>query len=330
MAALSVLNPTLLDLAKAQDPNGSIAAVAEILNETNEILDDMTWMEGNLITGNRSTTRTGMPDPTWRQMYGFVQPSKGTTSQVTDNCGMLEAYSEVDHALANLNNNSAQWRLLEDRIHIESMNQEIVDTLFYGNEGTEPEAFTGLSPRYNSLSAANAENIIAGGSVDTDNGSIWLICWSPMTIHGIVPKGSQAGLQIEDLGRDTATDGSGGLMQVLRSHYRWDAGLTVRDWRYAVRICNIDKSLLVKDAASGADLPDLMFRAMNLIPNLAMGRPAFYMSRDMKTMLGRQTANLTKASTLMTDMVGGKLVTRFHGIPVRRADALASNEALVS
>src|SRR5688572_419843 len=99
MATLAVTNPTLLDLAKASDPDGKIASVVEILNETNEILPDMSWVEGNLVTGHRTTIRTGIPAPTWRKMYGGVQPNKGTTAQVTDNCGMLEAYAEVDKAL---------------------------------------------------------------------------------------------------------------------------------------------------------------------------------------------------------------------------------------
>ena len=136
----------------------------------------------------------------------------------------------------------------------------------------------------------------------------------------------------EDKGQVTIedVDGSGGRMEAYRSHYRWDAGLSVRDWRYVVRIPNIDKSLLVKDAASGADLPDLMYQAMRRVPNLSAGRPAFYMSRDMLTFLGRQTANLTSGSTLTMENVGGKFVESFHGVPVRRVDALSADEALVS
>ena len=57
MATLSIQNPTLLDLAKVTDPDGSIAAVIEILNETNEVLDEMSWIEGNLPTGHRPTQR---------------------------------------------------------------------------------------------------------------------------------------------------------------------------------------------------------------------------------------------------------------------------------
>lgn len=337
MATLSAVNPTLLDLARRLDPNGKIAMVAEILNQTNEILMDMSWVEGNLPTGHRTTIRSGIPTPTWRKLYGGVQPAKSTTVQVTDTTGMLEAYAEVDKALADLNGNTAAFRLSEDRPHIEGMNQEIAQTLFYGNEGTEPEAFTGLSPRYNSLSASNAENIINAAGVGADNASIWLVVWGPNTCHGIIPKGSTAGLQVNDKGQITieSVDGAGGRMEAYRTHYRWDAGLTIRDWRYAVRIANIDKSDLsvVYNAgafATGAHLPNLMFQAMNLIPNLSGGRPVFYCSRDILTKIRQQSAAAVQNASLDVQMVGGVMVTSFHGIPIRRVDALAANEAVVS
>ena len=119
MTTLAVTHPTLLDLAKRTDPDGNIADIVEILNQTNEVLDDMVWLEGNLTTGHRTTIRTGLPAPTWRKMYGGVQPTKSTTAQITDNTGMLEAYAEVDKALADLNGNTAAWRLSEETQHIE-------------------------------------------------------------------------------------------------------------------------------------------------------------------------------------------------------------------
>lgn len=330
MATLAVTHPTLLDLAKQLDPNGTAADVVEILNETNEILDDMAWIEGNLITGNRTTIRTGLPAPTWRKMYGGVQPSKGQTAQITDNTGMLEAYAEVDKALADLNGNKASWRMNEDRAHIEGISQEIADTLFYGNEATVPEKFTGFGPRYNSLSAANAENIIDAGGTGTDNTSIWLVVWGP-AVHGIVPKGSKAGMQTEDLGRVTIenVDGSGGRMEAYRTHYRFDAGLTLRDWRYVVRICNIDKSLLIKDISTGADISDLMVQAIEQVPNINGGRPVFYVSRRIRAMLRRQQINAIKNSTLTIEQMSGKKVLAFDGIPVKRVDAISADEARV-
>ncbi len=332
MATLSVVNPTLADLAKVTDPDGSIADVVEILNATNEILTDMSWMEGNLTTGHRSSIRSGLPTPTWRKLYGGVQPTKSRAVQVTDNCGMMEDYAEVDAALVGMAGDPAAFRLQEDRPHIEGMNQEFASTLFYGDESTAPEEFTGLAPRYNSTSAANGDNIIDGAGSGSDNASIWLICWSPQTIHGIIPKGSKAGIQQRDLGEVTIedADGSNGRMQAFRTHYRWDVGLTVRDWRYAVRIANIDRSALVITAASGADLNDLMHQAWTELPSTAAGRCAWYMDKSILSMLRRQTANAVSSSTLSVDMVGGTMQTSWGGIPIRRCDALRPDEATVS
>ena len=331
MATLADTHPTLMDLAKRTDPDGRIASIVEILNQVNEINMDMVWMEGNLVTGNRTTIRSGLPAPTWRKMYGGVQPNKSRTVQVTDNCGMLEAYGEVDKALADLNGNTAAFRLSEDRPHVEGIMEEIANTVFYGNEGTTPEAFTGLSPRFNSLSAANADNVISGGGVGTDNATIWLCVWGPNTGHGIVPKGSTAGLQMEDKGQVTIenVDGAGGRMEAYRSHYRMDAGLTIRDWRYFVRICNIDRSALTVDAATGANLPNLMFQAMDRIPSMSMGRSAFYMDRGIITKLRQQSASAIKSSSLTVEQVGGIPVTSFQGVPLRRVDVLSPDEALV-
>lgn len=331
MATLAVTNPTLLDLAKSQDPDGKIATIIEILNQTNEILADMSWIEGNLPTGHRSTIRAGLPTATWRRLYEGVQPTKSTKVQVDDTTGMLEAYAEIDKALADLNGNTSAFRLTEDRAHLEGMNQQMAEKLFFG-DSTEPESFIGLAPRFNDLSAANADNIIVGGSADTDNRSIWLVVWGDMTCHGIVPKGSSAGFQMNDKGQVTIedVDGNGGRMEAYRTHYRWDAGLVVKDWRFIVRIANIDKSLLTTDAATGANLPELMFQAIDLVPNMAMGRPVFYMSRDIRTFVRQQSANLTSQSTLVTQNVGGVPVTDFQGVPLRRVDALAIDEALVT
>jgi len=332
MATLSVKNPTLADLAKVMDPDGSIADVVEILNQTNEILMDMTWIEGNLTTGHRSTIRSGLPTPTWRKLYGGVQPTKSRAVQVTDNCGMLEDYAEVDKALVDMAGDPAAFRLQEDRPHIEGMNQEMAATLFYGDEATAPEEFTGLAPRFNSLSAENGDNIISGGGSGSDNASIWLICWSPNTVHGIVPKGSTAGIQQRDLGEVTIenADGSNGRMQAYRTHYRWDAGLCVRDWRYVVRIANIDRSLLTNDISTGADLNDLMHKALTEIPNPSFGRCVWYMDKQVLGFLRRQTANAVANSTLTTEMVGGTMQTSWGGYPIRRVDALRTNEATVS
>jgi hypothetical protein len=292
----------------------------------------MVWMEGNLPTGHRTTIRSGLPTPTWRKLYGGVQPAKSRTVQVTDTCGMLEAYAEVDKALADLNGNTAAFRLSEDRAHIEGMNIEFASSLFYASEATAPEEITGFAPRFNSLAAENAQNIIQNASIDgSDNASMYLICWGSNTVHGIYPKGSVGGLQMSDKGQVTIenVDGSGGRMEAYRTHYRWDCGLSVRDWRYVVRI-QYDQEDLKGDAASGPKLIDLMTQALDAPPNLTAGRPAFYMNRRARSFLRRQMLEKIAGSTLTMEQIGGKMVMMFAGIPVRRCDALLNTETAVA
>ncbi|MCA7962506.1 hypothetical protein LGM54_06010 [Burkholderia cenocepacia] len=329
MATLATTNPTLADIAKGLDPDGSVAQTVEILNQTNEILADATFIEGNLPTGHRTSIRTGLPQPTWRKLYGGVQPTKSTKVQVTDNCGMLEDYAEVDKALADLNGNTMSFRLSEDKAHIEGINQEVAQTLIYGNEGTAPAEFTGLSSRYNSLSAQDADNIIDGTGTGSDNTSIWLVVWGPQTAHMIYPKGSKAGLSVTDKGQVTVenADGAGGRMEAYRTHYKWDVGFSLRDWRYVARVCNIDVSDL-GTVANTKNLITWMIMASERIPAFGLGRAAWYVNRTVREKL--RLGIIEKISNNLTwETVAGQRVMMFDGIPVRRTDAILNTESRV-
>lgn len=331
MTTLSTRNPTLSDVTNRLKSDGSIDTdIVELLSETNEILEDATFIEANGFTEHKTTVRSGLPSGTWRQLNYGVQPEKSRTVPIKDSMGMLETYAEIDKALADLNNNSASWRLSEDAAFIEGISQTLSTTLFYGDTGYDPEKFMGLHARYNSLSAENAINIIdAGGTDPADNTSIWLVVWGPNTAHMIYPKGSKAGLVSRDLGEDTIIDAAGGRYQGYRTHYKWDTGFTLRDWRYVVRIANIDMSTLTKNAASGADLVDLMTQAIELIPSLGKGRPCFYVGRKIRSFLRRQIASKIGNSTLTLENIAGKHVVTFDGIPVRRSDSILTTEARI-
>lgn len=328
MATLAANVLTLADWAKRLDPDGKTPQIVELLSQTNEILADMLFAEGNLPTGHRTTVRTGLPTVAWRLLNQGVQPSKSTTAQVDEACGMLEAWSEVDVELAKLNGNTAAFRLSEGQAFVEAMNQEMASTLFYGNQGTAPEEFTGLAPRYSSLSAANGQNIVAGGGSGSDNTSIWLVCWGSNSVHGIFPKGSKAGLEHKDHGEvtvETTAGIAGTRMRAYQDQWMWKCGVALRDWRYAVRIPNIDIS------ADNADLIDLMIKAIHRIPNLGMGKCAFYMNRTMAQRLDLlRKADVSSGGGISYDNVDGKMVYSFRGIPIRKCDALLENEATVS
>jgi hypothetical protein len=318
---------TLNDIAKAMDPNGQIARVIELLSENNEILMDMPFMEGNLPTGHRSTVRTGIPTATWRKLNYGVAPTKGTTKQVDDVCGLLETYVEADKDLVKLNGNKEQYMLTQFKAHMEGIHQGLANALFYGDSSTDPEKIMGFGPRYNLTSAENGSKILnCGGSSNLT--SIWLIGWGDTTVNGIYPKASSAGLSFEDLGQETKSDSNGLLHQVYRSHFQWKVGLAVPDWRYVVRIANIDTSLLVKDAATGADLIDKMTQALELI-HAPTNKMSFYCNRTIRSFLRRQIQNKTNYQ-LTLDTVAGKKVLSFGEAPVRRVDQIVNTETAIS
>ncbi len=326
MAVKGLTALTLADWGKRVDPNGKVDKIIELLGQTNPILQDMPFVEGNLPTGHRTTIRTGLPAATWRLLNYGVPQGKSTTAQVTDTVGMLETYAEVDKSLADLNGNTAEFRLSEDRAFIEGMNQQMAQTLFYGDTSVNPQQFMGLSSRYSSKSAGNGQNIIDAGGTCTDNTSIWLVVWGENTVHGIFPKGQKAGLQHQDLGEQTLIDANGGKYQGYRTHYKWDNGLALRDWRYVVRIANIDVSDL--SGGSAANIVKLMVAALHRIPNRGMGKPVFYMNRTIAQALDLQS--LDKASlALSVKETEGEFWTTFRGIPIRETDAILETESRV-
>lgn len=321
---------TLADLAKRLDPDDHVARIIELLAQTNEILDDMTWMEGNLLTGHRTTVRTGLPAVAWRLLNGGTIPTKSHTAQIDEACGMLDAWSQVDKVLAELGGNPGAVRLSEARAFLEGMNQEMASTLFYGTAAS-PEEFVGLAPRYSSSTAGNGDNVVKAGGSGADNTSIWLIAWDSETISGIYPQGSKAGIGHEDLGVETVENAggvTGALMRAYRDHWMWNAGIALKDWRYVVRICNID----VSDLAGGSppDIIKFMADAEEIIPN-NLGRRAFYMNRYVRRFLRHQTnTKVTSGGGVTYENIGGRRVAFFGQTPIRVSDALLNTEALVS
>jgi hypothetical protein len=330
MATLSTGALTLLDWAKRRDPDGKTAKIVEMLAQTNQMLDDMVWKEGNLPTGHRVTIRTGLPTVYWRLLNQGVPPSKSTTAQVDEGLGMLEAWSEVDKDLAILNGDADAFRLSEAKSFLEAMNQEVQQTLLYGNAGLAPEEFTGLATRYSSLSAGNADNIIDAGGTGSDNTSIWLVAWGEETAHGIFPKGSKAGLIHEDYGETTieVTAGiAGNRMRALQERYQWKPGIVVKDWRYVVRVANIDVSDLA--LATPPDLIAFMEAADEVIPN-ELGRRVFYVNRRVSRYLRKQVrVSVGNGGGITFENFAGKRVMMFDDVPIRRVDQILTTESRV-
>ena len=346
MATIAAQSLTLMDWARRRGADDKISMIVELLSQTNEIFLDMRIKEGNLVTGNKTTVRTGLPDGTWRMMYQGILPSKSTTAEITDAAGNLEASSEVDVDLANLNGDANALRASEVPAFLEGLTQTMATTIFYGSQATNPERFTGLTPRYNTVNVANAQsasNVIDGGGTGNTNTSIWIVTWGDMTAHGFFPKGSTVGLQHRDKGEQLKRNADNSSYWVYMDWYKWQMGLTVKDWRYVVRIANIDVALLKTGTA--ANLINLLILGFYRMPttkssmsavqtsdapsiNAAMGQTVIYCNRDIRVWLDLQAMN--KSNVLLSQgEFQGMVVTMFRGVPIRTCDAILSNEARV-
>jgi hypothetical protein len=346
MATLGTTALTYADWAKRVDDGYKIASIVELLSQTNEILSDMLVLEGNLPTGHKTTVRTGLPQATWRLLNYGVPNGKSTTAQIIDTCGNLEAFAQVDKDIADLNGNSSAFRLSETRAFLEGMNQQFATTLIYGNVGVNPERFHGLAPRYNSVLAATsatAANVVDMGGTGSTNTSLWIVTWGADTTHGIFPKGKTTGLKHEDMGVWPVQDINSNTYLAYRDHYKWECGLSVRDWRYNARLANIDVTLL--NGGSAANLINGIVRALYRLPTTSsgvaavqtsdapgvqgsMGRTVIYFNRVVRTYLDLQAMNKTNVMLSIGEF-NGQVITSFRGIPIRTCDAILNTESRI-
>ncbi len=336
MATLANNVLTLNDWAKRRDPDGKTSMIVEALSESNMVLEDMMFKEGNLPTGERVTIRTGLPDVYYRMMNEGIPKSKSTTAQITENAAELTALSEIDKSTADLEGNVNEFRLSESMAFLEAMSQKQAETLFYGS-AANPEEYVGLANRYGDLSANNAQNILDAGGTGSDNSSIWLVSWGSQTVHGVFPKGSTAGIQHTDHGEDWAFDASNNRFRAYIDNYEWKNGLVVKDWRYAVRVANIDISDLValtgtQDITAATSIIKLMSRSVDRLPSQT-GNMAFYVNRTVAShlrIIGLEKSNSAVTVEPALNQFGENImVTRFLGIPVRLVDQLTETEARV-
>lgn len=341
MAVRNATVPSFMDVMNQMDPGGGLAEIAEILTQTNEGNDDMSWVEGNLVTGDRHTVRTKKPDVAFRRLNEGTPRSKGGTSQVEEATAILVGKHQIDRDLAILSGNIGKYRASEGVTFLEAMNDKLWQTVFYGNAIADDKAFHGLANRFNSLGSSQ---VINGGGVGADNRSIWLIVWAPNKVTGLYPKGTKGGLMHMDTTAnrnigpdgfpigDELLDADGNPYLGYTDHWQWNCGLKVKDPRYVVRAANIDFSDLKMDRTTGADIADLMVQMLGRVQSLNGGNAAFYMSRDLENMLDRQASNDSRAFLGFSRASFGRPGVdslAFRGVPIRRMDVLNVNEAAV-
>ena len=118
-------------------------------------------------------------------------------------------------------------------------------------------------------------------------------------------------------------------MKAFVDRWQWKAGLAVRDWRYVVRMANIDIGNLTNDTTgSTVKLIEYMSRAIDRLPGVGGVKPAFYMPRGVYSMLKIQAMNKSINSLSLTQGLN-QFDLSFEGIPIRKTDALLTTEPVL-
>jgi hypothetical protein len=322
--------PTLLDAARLKDPDGKQAKVIALLQGRNALLEDAVAVECNRDTGYQWTVDTELPSVEWRPVNAGVAPSKGTSSQMVETCGLLETSSQVDIELLKLGNNEQVIRFDQARKHLTAMNRELERALVYESQKDHPERLTGFIPRYTSLSQNWHEQIISSqiSHSGSDGTSVIAVCWGPDSCHLIYPKGTVGGVEHKDMGEQRVTDAAGKRLTVKEDVWTARLGLAIPDPRFVAVLRNIDTGAIAK---TGKLLIEDMISLQEQIEDEKMGRCAFYCNRLVRTYLRLQTADtVAGAGPVHFDEIGGKKVLMFGGWPVRRSDEILNTESYIS
>lgn len=340
---------TLADVGRMVDPDGKIADMAELLSQCNEMMDDVPMVEANGLTTHVTTVRTSLPKGTYIRYYQGTPYSKSTAAQLEFGMSLLRDYSQVDKELCKLGGQESLRREKEDVAHMEGLSQQQATMLCYGNSWTTPEQSTGWSPYFNTVSTAtaqNAVNVFDCGGTGSSNASIWLIGWGESTAYGIYPQGSKGGLVFENKGDVVpGFDSSSQRFEAYTSMFQWQFGLAVEDWRYVVRLCNLDTTTAGLLGTTPPDIFAILSRAIVRLPTAGRTvsgitktdapdkmapaiRLKMYCNRLVRASMDVQAIRDKNVLLSPTDYAGRPIVN-WRNVPIGVQDSLLDSESRV-
>jgi hypothetical protein len=328
---------TIFDAAKMYSKDGKFLTRAELLAKKIGLHKDFEWIEGDASDTHMSRQSTSLPDVYDKVHNEGVPASKGTSAQVEEKYGALEGWSKFQESIGKSFGPVADKKADQDEQFVESIRQSWANRTLYGNPNTSNGSqVDGIMRRYGTKSGNPfgrnvllAKDAASGG----DYTSILLIGHGRGKVAAWYPKGTPAGLQVEDFPREhmTIKDANDVEREVVQypTRYYWAWGLAIDNPYYIVRIANCDLSDL-----AGATPPDvilLMQQALSLLPDRSACRPAFYVSGTMDFWLQRALYLGVKAGAGGLGMmnVAGEQMMGFQNVPINRLEEISENETRV-
>jgi hypothetical protein len=225
--------------------NNQIIDIAEVLNETNDILADAPLERANDITSHVVGRRTALPQPVWVKIGNGWSATTAPLQDAREQIGILHDRYQCPQDLMDIQPDKAKYRRQQENPHIEALGQTVANCIFSGNSATAPEQFDGLSQRYTSVSSNRATFVVDNGDTgQSDDTSIWFIQWGPGKAYLIYPRNSETvGLQKEDKGLQLVTGDDSNQLWAYMTEFSWKVGMCIEDTRCVKRLCDIDSVL---------------------------------------------------------------------------------------
>jgi hypothetical protein len=321
-------NMSILDAAKAAGADGILLNCAELLNKKKGMLPHIPWQETDTAEGHLSAQTTSLPTVSDIVYNVGGTASKSTVANILETCQGVECWLTPDDRVLNYGGNPGGKMSKETMRATEAMKQAVQERYITGNGDTTPGQLYGFYSRLGSLSSNAARNIIDCDGTGSNNASILYVRWSPDAIYGLYPKGTKAGLQMEDFGRIPVLEDSKEIVR-RKVKLEWYFGLAIDDWRQAGRACNIDVPALL--AGTGANLPKRMRDLQTVVEDNEHGVGAYYMNRTLAGILREQTISAVGAGGGLTfKNFNGERVMEFDGIQVAIIDDMPIAEDRVT
>lgn len=330
-------NPVNLADFEGLTSDKALRTLIHTIRDYMPVFDQAVVQRGNDGNGDQGKVVTSYPEGQLRAFNEGWGAEKVHGADARYKACMIRSRSEVDRDLFNTRAPTERdaWRFRQDEGFMRGLARTVVRKMFSGDPSKDSRDMTGLDNILSPTNPAFKDRILnAGGTTADKQTSIYLVNWDPSACYLFYPEnGSDAGLKVENKGEQYAFDTNGNRFLALITEFSWNVGLAVYDPEKVVRIANIDTTKLSIDSkrAGSPNLIDLMTQALEMLPDDATGRAAFYLNDNLRSVLRRQIANKDNVWLGMDEVAGRKVMT-FGGVPVHRvgSDVLTNTGSVVT
>lgn len=300
---------------------GKLLPMANVLEESNAIIQDIVWGEADEFFKQRTVTVTALPTVRRRRINQSVATSVGAWETADHVLEMLEQFSRIDEKLLRSKSDQGAFRMQQATLYIEAMAQQFADDLIYGNNTTNPEQMTGLAPRMGTI---NSKFVLSAGGSGADLTSLYAIQWGRGMIWCAYPKGGKGMISHEDRGRQLENTADGTYRDVYVDKFTMEGGLVVENPRCMARLANIETT----GQTNLFDYEKIIDFKVSM-PKEGQGA-ILYANRTLYAQIKKAALAKTNAYYTYDNVFGTGMMPVVDGSPVRLVDSILDTENAIS